>query len=492
MHTLATTTSSASQAVASQPSKPTLCVDLDNSLLATDLLWETFLAAIKRNPIVVLLAPLWLMRGRAYLKARLAERAELRLDLLPYREDVVRYLCEEKRSGRSVWLVTGSDGALANRLASYLGVFDEVVASDGRRNLSGATKADFLVREFGRGCFSYLGDSRRDVTVWRRAASALVVSGSDSLARQAAQVTQLEKRFTVPRTRLKDIARALRLRHWSKNALLFLPMLLAHKFRVISLVREAIAFVCFGLAASSIYVLNDLLDLQSDRQHPWKSARPLAAGCLSIPSAMFLSAVLGMAAIIGSWIFLGATATFLLASYCALSISYCLFFKRIALGDVFVLTSFYTLRILTGGVIAPVRLSPWFMAFSGLFFFSLALAKRYSELVLAQELVSSGNSGRGYRTGDHALLSELGVGSALAAIVIFCLYTQSPDVLALYARPSFVLMVAPLLLFWTARLWLKAHRGQLDEDPISLALKDPASYWVGLAAVLLIAMGTLR
>jgi 4-hydroxybenzoate polyprenyltransferase len=269
-------------------------------------------------------------------------------------------------------------------------------------------------------------------------------------------------------------------------------MLLAHKLQVTSFLREVIAFVFFGLAASSIYVLNDLLDVQSDRQHPWKSARPLAAGCLSIRAAMFLSALLGVGSIIGSWAVLGATASFLLAGYCALSISYCLFFKRIVLGDVFILTSFYTFRILTGGLIAPVRLSAWFMAFSSLFFFSLALAKRYSELVHAQELVRSGNSGRGYRPGDHALLSELGVGSAFAAIVIFCLYTQSPDVLALYARPSFVLMVAPLLLFWTARLWLKAHRGQLDEDPISLAMKDPVSYCVGLGIALLVVMGTVR
>jgi len=460
--------------------------------VATDLLWESLLAGVKRNPIVLLLVPFWLMRGRAYLKARLAQRAELRVDLLPYREDVIGYLRQEKESGRSVWLVTACDRELASRVAAYLGVFDEVIASDGMRNLKGAVKADLLEREFGLGGFSYMGDSRSDMAVWRRAASALVISESDSLVRQAAQVTHLEKRFTVHRARPKDIVRALRLRHWSKNALLFLPMLLAHKFQVISLVREATAFVCFGLAASSIYVLNDLLDVQSDRQHPWKSARPLAAGCLSIRAAMFLSAFLGLGSIISGGALLGATASLLLAGYCALSISYCLFFKLIPLTDVFILASFYTFRILTGGLIASVRLSAWFMAFSSLFFFSLALAKRYSELVHAQELVRSGNSGRGYLTGDHALLSELGVGSAFAAIVIFCLYTQSPDVLALYGRPSFLLMVAPLLLFWTARLWLKAHRGQLDEDPIFLAMKDPASYWVGLAIVLLIALGTMR
>ena len=489
MQTLATP---ASAAVTRPSTLPTLCVDLDNSLVATDLLWESLLAAVKRSPMVLLLVPFWLMRGRAYLKARLAERADLRADLLPYRKEVISYLRAEKQAGRSVWLVTACDSLLAKQVASHLGIFDQVVSSDGTRNLKGRAKARVLEQKFGCGGFSYLGDNRSDVAVWEKAASALVVSGSDSLAKKAAQVTGLEKHFTVSRGKLTDLLRALRVHHWSKNILLFLPVLLAHKVRVGLLVRESVAFVCFGLAASAVYVLNDLFDIQSDRQHPWKSARPFAAGTLSMPMGVLIFSLLCFGSIAGSGLLLGPAASLLLMSYCTLSIAYSLWFKRMALADVFVLASFYTFRILTGGLIAPVRLSAWFMAFSGLFFFSLATAKRYSELVHAQELVLSGNSGRAYQVGDRALLSELGVGSAFAAIVIFCLYTQSPDVLALYARPSFLLAVAPLVLFWIARLWLRAHRGELNEDPIFLAIKDPMSYCVGFAIVLLVGMGTVR
>jgi len=442
--------------------------------------------------MIVFLVPLWLLRGRAYAKQQLAARAALRSDLLPYRKDVIRFLRSEKQAGRCLWLVTASDEQLAGQVATHLGVFDQVVSSNGQRNLKGRTKADFLEQQFGRGRFSYLGDSRSDVAVWERAASAVVVSSSRSLAKQAARVTWVERHFPSPGANPRTVVRALRLHHWSKNILLFLPVLLAHKLKVDLLIREAMAFVWFGFAASGVYVLNDMLDVQSDRQHPWKAIRPFAAGALSMPTGILLFFFLCLASVAGGWLTLGPVAGILLACYGTLSIAYSASFKRIVLADVFILASFYTFRILTGGLVAPVRLSAWFMAFSGLFFLSLAAAKRYSELVHAHELVLSGNSGRSYRVDDKALISELGVASAFAAIVIFCLYTQSPDVLALYARPSFLLAVAPLLLFWVTRVWLKAHRGELAEDPVVLAMKDPVSYCVGAGAALLIALGSLR
>jgi 4-hydroxybenzoate polyprenyltransferase len=460
--------------------------------VAADLLWESLLAAVKRSPLTLLLVPFWLARGRAYLKARLAERSHLRADLLPYRQEVVSYIRGEKQTGRSIWLVTASDSRLAKEVSSHLGLFDQVVSSDGMHNLKGAAKAELLERQFGRGGFSYLGDSRSDVAVWQSAASALVVSATGVLAKKVAQVTHLERQFTVSRGGLIDILRALRLHHWSKNILLFLPVLLAHKLQFHPLLREAAAFVWFGLAASGVYVLNDLFDIQSDRQHPWKAARPFASGTLSMRTGVLLFLFLCFGSVVCSGLLLGPAAGFLLLCYCSLSIAYSLSLKRVVLADIFILASFYTFRILTGGVIASVHLSAWFMVFSGLFFFSLATAKRYSELVHAQELVSSGNSGRSYRVGDTALLGELGVASAFAAIVIFCLYTQSPDVLTLYARPSFLLAVAPLLLFWVTRLWLRAHRGELAEDPVLLAMKDPLSYCVGSGVALLIALASVQ
>jgi len=268
--------------------------------------------------------------------------------------------------------------------------------------------------------------------------------------------------------------------------------LLAHKLQARLLLREAVAFLCFGLAASGVYVLNDLFDIQSDRHHPWKATRPFAAGTLSMRTGVALFLLLCFGSVVGSGLLLGSSASLLLLCYSILSIAYSLSFKRIALADVFILASFYSFRILTGGWVAPVRLSAWFLAFSGLFFFSLAAAKRYSELVHAEALVLSGNSGRAYQLGDRALLSELGVSSIFAAIVIFCLYTQSPDVLILYARPSFLLAVAPLVLFWAARLWLRAHRGELNDDPIFLAIKDPVSYCIGLGIAILVGMATVR
>jgi 4-hydroxybenzoate polyprenyltransferase/phosphoserine phosphatase len=472
--------------------RPPLCVDVDGSLVSTDLLWESLISAIKIRPLVLLLVLPWLMSGRAYLKRRLAENCQFRADLLPYREAVLKYVRSEKHCGRSVWLVTAADERLAQAVSKHLGVFDGVIASDGEHNIKGAEKAAVLEQAFGLHGFSYLGNSRSDIAVWEKAASAVVVAPSESLAQKAANVTTVEKQFPVQRATGKNLLRALRLQHWSKNVLLFLPLLLAHSLRWPLIRREAMGFILFGLAASGIYIFNDLLDAQSDRQHAWKATRPFAAGLIRTGTGLALSILLLVGSMSVTWLVLGKAAAVVVVAYCALALSYSVWLKRIVLLDVFVLSSFYILRIILGGMIAPVRLSTWFMAFSGLFFLSLAIAKRHSELVHAEELVNSGLSGRGYRLGDRSFLSELGIGSAFAAIIILCLYTQSEDVRVLYSRPAFLLLMVPLLLYWTARVWLKAHRGELDEDPVVLAMKDPVSYGIGIVMLIVITFAIWR
>lgn len=464
-----------------------LCVDLDGTLIATDMLWECLLLLIKQSPSSLFLLPVWLLRGRAFLKRRIAERVTIRPETLPYRAEVLAYLRAQHAAGRKLVLATASDELVAQPIAAHLGLFDRVLASDGSTNLKGAVKAARLVAEFGEKQFAYAGDSGSDAAVWQHAASAIVV-GSTS----AAGATIIEQRFDTPPFSILTLVGALRPHHWTKNVLLVLPLLLAHRITPATTLRVAIGIVLFSLAASSIYVLNDLLDLQSDRAHPWKRRRPFAAGSLSIPSGLAVFALLLAGSLAAVWKLLGTQAMLFTLAYCALSLAYSFALKRVVLLDVFVLTSFYTLRLLIGATVASVPLSPWFLAFSSFFFFSLALAKRYSELLHAEDLVREGNSGRGYGRQDRELLSLMGVSSAFSATIILALYTQSSAVTALYRSPALLLLVCPLVLYWTSRVWLKAHRGELNEDPVTHAMRDPVSYLVGAAAFCFVVLAYLH
>jgi 4-hydroxybenzoate polyprenyltransferase/phosphoserine phosphatase len=470
---------------------PVLCVDLDGTLIKTDLLWECVVFLLKARPWVLLLVPLWLLQGRAVLKRKLSERIDLDPDTLPYRDDVLEFLSGQKQAGCTLILVTAAERSLAEDVARHLGLFDQVYATEDNTNLKGKAKADLLTSKFNQG-FEYIGDSKSDLIVWKAATAGYVV-GDEKLAHRAASVTNVKQVFTVQRPTLKTWARALRGHHWAKNVLIFLPLFLAHKLQLFPWLMSCAGFVLFGLCASSLYLLNDLLDLHSDRAHPWKSARPLAAGETSIQSGLLVSLSLITVALSLGFLF-SVSFGAVLSIYALLTVWYSLQIKRVVLLDVFVLSSFYTIRIWAGGLISGTFLSQWFLAFSLFFFLSLAMAKRYSELLHAEELVNSGNSGRAYRASDRDLISTLGVGSCFSAVVIFALYVHSQEILSLYRRPAPLLLICPVILYWLSRVWLRAHRGELHEDPVTLAMRDPVSYLLaavtlGIIALTMVKMG---
>jgi 4-hydroxybenzoate polyprenyltransferase len=475
-------------ATGAKPAKvvsPVLCVDLDGTLIRGNVLWECVLVLLKTRPVTVLLLPFWLLAGRANVKRQLAVRVHLDPASLPYRQQVLELLRREKATGQRIALVTAADREVAEAISSYLGVFDEVHASDGQVNLKGANKAAFLVQQFAETGFEYMGDSAADVEVWRNARAAYVV-GTEARAQQAAAVTGVKAAILEPRASFRTWINALRGHHWAKNLLLFLPLVLSHNLTVELLGRTLVGFALYGCCASGLYILNDLLDLHSDREHPWKKERPFASGTISIPEGLVASFLL-LASSLGLGLFLDAQFGFALLGYAALTMLYSIYLKKIALLDVFVLSSFYSFRILAGALISGTPLSQWFLAFSMFFFLSLAMAKRYSELLHASDLVKAGNSGRGYHTGDRELLLSLGVGSSFAAVVIFSLYVHSPDVRLLYTSPEFLFLLCPIVLYWLSRNWLLAHRGELKEDPVTLAIRDPVSYGVALASAAVIA-----
>jgi 4-hydroxybenzoate polyprenyltransferase/phosphoserine phosphatase len=477
---------------------PVLCVDLDGTLIRGNVLWECVLVLLKTRPFTLLLLPFWLLSGRAAVKRRLAARVHIDPACLPYRQQVLDLLQREKRAGRSIALVTAADRELAESIARYLDLFDEVHASDGHVNLKGANKAEFLSEHFAETGFEYMGDSAADVEIWRRARGAYVV-GTEARATQAAAVTEVRGTILEPRAAFRTSFRtsfriwisALRGHHWAKNLLLFLPLALSHNLAFEPIVRTCIGFALYGFCASGLYILNDLLDLHSDREHPWKKERPFAAGEISIPEGLLASFLLLLAAI-GMGFLLDVQFGLALVGYAVLTMLYSLYLKKIALLDVFVLSTFYSFRILAGALISGTPLSQWFLAFSMFFFLSLAMAKRYSELLHASDLITAGNSGRGYHSGDRELLLSLGVGSSFSAVVIFSLYVHSPEVRLLYSSPEMLFLLCPIVLYWLSRTWLMAHRGELKEDPVTLAIRDPVSYGVALASAAVIAAGMIH
>jgi 4-hydroxybenzoate polyprenyltransferase len=437
---------------------------------------------------MVFALPLWLLKGKANLKRQLAERVRVDPTNLPYDERVLALLRES--TDRHRVLCTASDERLVQPLAEHLGCFEEVIASDGQRNLAGTRKAGALVERFGERGFDYAGNGPVDLAVWARARRALVVNAGPGLARAAAKRCELEAHWPSQGGGLRTWLRALRLHQWLKNLLVFIPLVASHRmFDLPSLTAAACGFLAFGLCASGVYLLNDLLDLPSDRQHPRKRLRPFAAGSLSLLQGALLAPLLAVAGLALAW---WAEPRFagVLAIYYLLTLGYSLRLKRVVMLDVILLAALYTVRIIGGAVVIGSALSFWLLAFSMFIFLSLALLKRYIELsaMLSEGKISA--AGRGYAVDDLPLLQSLGAASGYLAILVLALYINSPESIELYTRPQALWLLCPVLLYWVSRTWVVAHRGEMDDDPVVFAATDRVSQIVGVLCAV-IALGAI-
>jgi 4-hydroxybenzoate polyprenyltransferase/phosphoserine phosphatase len=456
------------------PAAP-LAVDLDGTLVRTDVLVESVIVLLKRQPLFLFAMLAWLLRGAAHLKAQVARRVELDAATLPYRGAVLQYLQGERAAGRRLVLATGADERVARRIADRLGLFEAVLASDGKVNLSGERKRARLVAEFGEKGFDYLGSGRRDLPVWGSARRAVVVGPADRLCRRAARLAVVE-RVADPRAgAARDYLRALRMHHWLKNLLVFTPLVTSHRIADPALFGQAsIAFVAFGLCASSVYLLNDLADLAADRHHPRKRERPLASGKVSMGVAV--AAIPGLlAAALAVSLALPAIFPAVIAGYFVLNVAYSLRLKSVAILDVLVLAALYTLRIVAGSAAVDIWPSAWLLAFSMFLFLSLALVKRYAELMAMRAVEGAQAKARGYRLEDAELLASLGGGAGYLAVLVLALYIDSASSHALYSRQGLLWVLCFLLLYWVSYLWLMAHRKRMHDDPLVFALRDPVS-----------------
>lgn len=469
------------------PSRP-LVVDLDGTLIKTDMLFESALSRIIRDPRSLLSFAKYLLKGKSHLKSYLSQDYDFDPSVLPYSDEVIQEIITAREKGRQTVLASASNQLIVDKIGSQLGLFDLLLGSTQTHNLSGLNKAAVLDELFGQGNYIYAGNSNADVAVWEKSAQAIVVSKSKWLVRKVRKVNHQVKVIAPSGpSPFKTWTRQLRIHQWVKNTLLFVPALAAFKFLDASIAQPlALAFLAFSFVASSIYIINDAVDLENDRLHPTKRFRPLAAGLINLPAAAMASgALLSLGLLIG-WL-VGLEFTIVLIAYLITTFLYSFWLKRTALVDCLVLAGLYTLRILAGSVALHIPLSFWLLAFSVFFFLSLAWVKRYAELEVALKSGKPKAVGRGYSVGDLPILLALGSSSGFLAVLIFALYLDSEAIRSQYVIPQIGWLAIPVLLYIVGRMWLKAHRGEMDEDPIIFVIKDrPSLVAAGLIAIALV------
>lgn len=466
------------------PDQVPLFVDLDGTLIKTDMLVESALLLIKRTPWIIFVMAYWLFKwGRSGLKAQIAKRVEVAAETIPLQGDFVAFLRSEAELGRALYLATASDERLARVISNRLGVFSGVLASTPDRNLKGKAKLKAIREVTGQGPFDYAGNGLADMPIWAEARKVLIVNPDPGVLASASSRFAVDRVFDDRPPALPTWLRAIRIHQWFKNLLLFVPLLTAHAFSQQAFASVALGFIAFGLVASGTYILNDLLDLASDRRHPRKSSRPFAAGNLApglgcVATVLLVLSGLGLAVAVSAHFFL------VLLGYLVLTLSYSLYFKTYVLLDVLLLAGLYTTRIIAGAVAIDVTISSWLLLFSTFVFLSLALVKRCTELEVMLEQTKVAASGRDYRVSDRFVLGAMGVAAGYISVLVLALFVDDPEVKARYSHPYFLSALCPFMLYWISRVWIKTARGEMNDDPLLYSLRDRAS-WIMFVAMAL-------
>jgi len=470
--------------------------DLDGTLLTTDVFGESLTRLLLGRPWMIPQVLVWLAAGRSSCKGHVAAATLDSWTRWPVRPEAERLIAEARRAGNPVVLATAAHESVAARISADLGLFDAVLASHAGVNLKGARKLQAVtdwVRANGCNGFSYAGDATADIPLWQAADRVIVVEPTAGLERRVRElgkpVEVIGERRSIPRSLL----RSLRPHQWVKNLLVFLPMILAHKFDIATITAVIWAFVAFSACASTAYLVNDIADLSADREHPRKHHRPLASGRLPLTWAVAAGAGLLLGAAMISAVVLSPAFGLILVGYMANNLAYSTWLKRKPILDVLMLAGMYAVRVEAGGIAAGVPLSMWILAFSLFFFTSLAFAKRCAELRRHASEGGQRPAGRGYLVEDLPILEGCGAASGYVSVLVLALYMNSPEMRTLYGDSRFLWLICPLVLYWITRVWLLVHRGHLDEDPVVFAIRDHVSLFIaGVCFCLVIIAGLVR
>jgi 4-hydroxybenzoate polyprenyltransferase len=458
-----------------------LVIDLDGTLIKSDLLVESWIGFIRQNPLNIFTTIKWLFAGKIALKENLALNVEIDAATLPYDLEVIELIKAAKLRGRKIILATASHMIYAKKIAQHLEFFDEVLATEKKVNLSAKNKRDKLVEKFGKARFDYAGNSLDDLAVWKKAHKSYVVNPETGVEKKARKIGNVAQVIKSKNCRFKTWIKALRLHQWVKNLLIFVPLLSSHKITHIDLFLNGIlAFIFFGLCASSTYLLNDLIDIEDDRHHKTKHRRAFAAGNLSILNGIFAIPIFLIFSFLGAFYLLPLKFLLVLIIYYILTIAYSFKLKRIMALDAIILSLLYTIRLIAGTYAFNLASTSWMLAFSMFIFLSLSLVKRYTELYEGR---SKGKNeitrGRGYYPADLEIIASLGAAAGYLSVMVLALYIQDPATSKLYRHPHLIWLACPLLLYWISRVWLLTNRGLMNDDPVIFAIKDKVSWVVG-------------
>jgi 4-hydroxybenzoate polyprenyltransferase len=461
-----------------------LVVDMDGSLLKTDMLYESFVSSIGNSFGCIFKIPIWLIKGKVHLKEKLAEYSSIELHNIPCNPELLDYLKSEYAQGRRIYLASAGAPVLVESVAHSFGFFDDVFTSQDGENFSSTNKANFLVDYFGVQGFDYVGNSKADLAVWKISRKAIAVNCRHSLVKKI-DTKETPIVLDKPVSNLRSIIKALRPHQWFKNVLIALPMLASHTFDILSFLVFLLAFTSFSLIASMVYVVNDLLDLNNDRSHHTKRLRPFASGCLPIPTGLFMAPLLLVFGV-GLSTQVNSQFVFILCCYLLITTAYSFKLKKHAVIDVVTLAILYSIRIIAGISALSLDYSPWLLGFSLFLFLSLAIVKRVAEIHEKKLNGRTDLKGRGYQISDLSLLESMAVSSAYSAVVVYFLYVNSAKVAVLYHFPELLWLGLPLLVFWLSRVLLLTHRGHMHEDPVVFALTDKVSLITGSLFLLVV------
>lgn len=469
----------------------TVVVDLDGTLVNTDMLIENLFLFLRLHPLRIFDVFVWLLGGKAYFKRRLADAVLPEISRLPYNQELLAWLEQQRTAGARLILATASDLRIARNISEHLGIFDDVLGTE-EMNLSSRNKCAALVQRYGERGFEYVGNSAADLKVWQEASVIHIVNPERGVLASAKKIGPVGMIFESRQAYFRTLIKALRIHQWAKNLLLFVPLLASHRIMEIPLLwRGLLAFIAFGFCASSVYLLNDLLDLPNDRQHSTKCKRPLAAGALPIHHALFLIPALLFGAFVAALWLLPIQFAGILAAYYILTLAYSLRLKRVVMLDAITLAMLYTIRVVAGAAAMSLVVTFWMLLFCMFIFLSLAFAKRYTELWADRQKGKKDKAaGRGYYPADLELLASLGSASGYISVLVLALYIKEATSGTMYHSPEWLWAACPLLLFWISRIWLLAHRGQMHDDPVVFALRDSVSRWVGVVFMIIFILGT--
>lgn len=453
-----------------------LCVDLDGTLVRTNTLFEAAFIAIKKKPWILFVLLRAGFQGKAAIKHVIGTQGTHNASSLPYNNELLGWLTEQHVKRRILFLTTASDKTIADAVAEYLGIFQDVIANTPANPVSANTKYAVLCKRFGKQGFSYAGNSHADLKVWECASSAILVDAPAHIAAQVRNSIPIEAEFSKASSITPQVLlQTLRIHQWAKNLLIFTAPIAAHRIGELSiLIQSGIGFLSFSCLASSVYILNDLFDLPSDRLHTTKRLRPIASDNVGISKAIVLGIGMATVSVLLAVLFLPLKFVWVLIVYLCITSIYSLRIKKLPYVDILVLAALYVLRIIAGSAATAVPTSWWLFLFAGFLFTSLAAAKRVTEL--AQLKHSSDSAvGRGYTKRDKEFLTALGLTAALFSCIVLGLYTASSGVTTLYSHPTTLIWMIPIFGIWILRMWKHAITGYLPEDPVLFAIKDYGS-----------------